>query len=123
MKVEWINRKEKDGCVTFSTAGLTLNIIALRAIGECQYAMIGIDKENKRLLIKPISNNHVVRNDIDPNSLYKVSFSRSYGRISSIDLISSIEEGIGIQVIDRKFISKWDEKENVLLVDFKKEVK
>lgn len=121
MKIIWLNKNSELGIVSFTKSNLTLNKIASTHFKDVEYVMVGLDKEEKKLYIKPIDNNLLVRGDLDKEELFKISISKTYDRISSVVLINLINE---VQdVTNKKFYSKFNEKEEMLIIDLNKEVK
>jgi hypothetical protein len=123
MAIEWLNSKKRNGVATISEGAITFNTTALEPLKSFLYVMIGYDREKKIIAIKPIDYNLSQRGDIDQSMMYKLSVSTSYGRITSKDVVDNIKEVFNKDIIDKKFMTSWDDDSSTLSILLNKEEK
>lgn len=90
MKWEWLANDNTGKAVTFYNSNLTLNKAACNHFEDVGYVLIGIDKENKRIGIKPAKKDDINNEIYSEDMLYKISIGKSYGRISNKSIIEMI---------------------------------
>jgi len=125
MKIEWIYRKDEGGFVTFYETNITLNKIASTYFVDAYAVLIGLDKPNRRLVIKNINKEEALRGDIDKNSIHDIAIKQSYGRINGKKVVSEINEVTNFDFTNgkiHKYKAKWNPGEKILIVDLKEEV-
>src|SRR5574344_155566 len=125
MSIIWLNKKQKDGVATINLSSITLNKTALLPLEVANKVMVGINKEEKEIVIKPIDFNKASRGDLDIETLYKITVKSSYARITSKEIISIICDDFNLSFKDgeaKKYKTMWNEKDNVLLIKIDKEV-
>lgn len=126
MAIVWLNKKQKDGLATFNETSITLNKTALVPMETANMVMIGLDETNHEIIIKPLNDNQAMRGDIEIDSMYKVTINSSYARITSKDVISEIENALNLNFDvkkGKKYKTRWDAKENILIVNMREEEK
>ena len=123
MAIEWLNSKKRGGTATISNGAITFNTTALEPLRSYLYVMIGLDKDKRAIVIKPIDYNLSQRGDVDQSMMYKLSVSTSYGRITSKDVVDNIKEVFNKDIIDKKFMTSWDDDSSTLSILLNKEEK
>ena len=126
MAIVWLNKKQKDGLATFNETSITLNKTALVPMETANMVMIGLDETNHEIIIKPLNDNQAMRGDIEIDSMYKVTINSSYARITSKEVISEIENALNLNFDvkkGKKYKTRWDAKENILIVNMREEEK
>ncbi|HAS56840.1 MAG TPA: hypothetical protein DEF61_04940 [Firmicutes bacterium] len=115
--IEWINQKNRVGVVSLYQTNMTFNSVATESILNAYKVQIGVDEKND-LIVKPISKERFDRGDIDPSGLYDVAIKKSYSRISSTFLLSTIANKLHIRLGSSpyKMDSIWDEENGYLIV-------
>jgi hypothetical protein len=86
--------------------------------------MLGIEKEKKLIIIKPLSKADAHRHDIPDKNKYKITVRASYSRVTNKAFMEEISEfaGIDFDKGTHKFKSDWDPSHQVLIVDLKEAV-
>lgn len=117
MAVKWFSAKEKNGTASFYNTNITLNIVASVPFEYAYRVQVGIDDDNN-IVIQPLSKERVERGDLDEYAIQKISIKKTYARISSTGLMKSIGDALGIELSDSpmKYLTKWDEVENILTI-------
>ena len=82
--------------------------------------MIGIDKKNQLIAVKPVTKREVDLKLYPEENLHKLSIGKGYARISSKNIINEVSSLLGRELNGDKFISNFDEREKMLVVNLKK---
>ncbi len=124
MEINWFNEKPKDCIVTFSAGTLTLNKPATNYFETAYSVMLGTDKKNKLIVIKPLSKADAMRHDIPENKKYKITVRSSYSRVTNKAFIEEVKEMTGFEFVEdtHKYKALWDSKEQILIIDLKEEI-
>ena len=117
MAVKWFSAREKSGTASFYNTNITLNIVASVPFEYAYRVQVGIDDDNN-IVIQPLSKERVERGDLDEYAIQKISIKKTYARISSTSLMKSIGDALGVEFSDSpmKYLTKWDEVENILTI-------
>jgi hypothetical protein len=124
MEIVWFNEKPKDCIVTIAAGNLTLNKPATNFFETAYSVMLGIEKNQKMIVIKPLNKAEAIRHDIPESNKYKITVRSSYSRVANKAFIEEVGNLIGadFNVETKKYKANWQGKEQVLLVDLKEEV-
>lgn len=108
MNFEWSTNDIATKTLTIYETNLTLNKAACHHFEDVNYVLLGVDKENNQIGIKPVTKDDI-NNEIYPKSqLHRISIGKSYGRVSS----KSFVEGLS-HTFDLDFQNKQSYKLNV----------
>ena len=116
---EWVQGNAFSLLVTLYPGNITLNNSAASYFQDVRWVMVGLDKENKRLGIKPVTKREIDLNLVSMNNLIKISIGKGYARISNKLIIQEVSDMIGKEVDGLKLPAEYDEKENMLIVEIK----
>ncbi len=121
MEITWYNDKPKDCVVTIGNGSLTLNKPAIMFFENAYAVMLGVNKEEKVIFIKPLDKGRAMMHDIPDSSKYKITLRSSYGRVTNKAFLNEIVDWFGLDVINNvlKFKASWDSKNEILRVDLK----
>lgn len=124
MQINWFNEKPKDCLVTVATGNLTLNKPATNFFESAYSVMLGFNKDEKLVFIKPLTKEVAVKHDIPENAKYRISVRSSYSRVANKAFISEIADLVNLNLDAQtyKYKANWDSKEKVLVVDLKEEL-
>lgn len=119
--IKWFNVKEKIGIVSLYQNNITLNTTAMYPFDSAYRVQVGVD-ESQQIVIRPITKDVAESGIMDEYSLIKIEMRQSFARISSVALLKSIGEELGLTLskVPLQFESKWDSQENVLIVPTKR---
>ena len=124
MNIVWFNEKPKDCIVTIAAGNITLNKPATNFFENAYSVMLGIEKNQKLIVLKPLSKAEAVRHDIPESNKYKITVRSSYSRIANKAFIDEVGNLIdaNFNLHTKKYKANWQSKDQVLLVDLKEEV-
>ena len=124
MNINWFSKIDKSSFATIYKTNITINKVASLLIEDAYKCQIGLDKESKAIYIKPISKQKYDSNTLDEDSLFNLSVSKTYCRISSTDfvnLVSTITK-IDYTLGKKKYSCSYLKDENMLKIDLTKEL-
>lgn len=124
MEISWFNEKPKDCIVTFNPGNITLNKMATTYFENAYSVMLGIDKDNKLVVIKPLLKAEAQSHAIPDNKKYRITVRSSYSRVTNKAFVEEIAElfSVDISTNPRKFVANWHSKEQILTVNLKEEL-
>lgn len=124
MEITWFNEKPKDCIVTLASGNITLNKPATTFFENAYSVMLGYEKQEKVIVIKPLSKAEAMRHDIPDSNKYKITVRSSYSRVTNKAFMERIAEIATIDLAHepRKYKATWDHKNQILLVDLKEEI-
>ena len=99
---QWIKGNVYKLIATLSDTCITLNNSAANHFADVRWCLIGIDSDELKLAIKPVS---------------KISMGNGYARISNKSLMQSVAELRGAPLLNDKCSCEWDEKNNMLVIN------
>ena len=122
MPIEWFSSYSKDGIATLYDTNITLNKNTIRNIEDAYSVMLGIDKDNKQIVIKPLNKEQDQRGDIPDTQKYKITIRSSYGRIANKDFMRKIESIGNFSLKEpKKFPTFYDEDKHLVIIDLREE--
>lgn len=118
MSLVWFNDNLKDIFATLTNTQITLNKYGATYLDSANKVLLGYDAENSKIVIKPLSKDEVIRGDIPETSLYNVSISASYARVTNKAFLSTVIDLFNLDLPKEGFKYKtvWNEKNKVLEV-------
>lgn len=125
MSVEWFTN-EKEKYATIYESSITLNTVATNYFKNTYSTVIGFDKENNNLLIKPISKEEVDVRNISSDDLHSISIKPSFGRITGKNIIKKLILFFPIDFKNsksHKYICEWSNEEKLLKILLEREIK
>lgn len=120
MEFEWSTNDIAKKTVTIYSTNLTLNKAACRHFEDVNYVLLGIDRNNNILGIKPVSKKEINEELYPEDQLHKISIGKSYGRISNKSFISDFAKEYSFDLSDNKcvkYTAKFDVIHQILLVN------
>lgn len=124
MEITWFNEKPKDCIVTLAPGNITLNKPATTFFESAFSVMLGMDRKNRMMIIKPLNKAESMRHDIPESNKYKITVRSSYGRVTNKAFVDEVSESFGIDLTlaPKKYKATWDHKSDLLFVDLKEEL-
>lgn len=118
--IKWFDAKERRGTASLYSNNITLNTTAMYPLDYAFRVLAGVD-DNKNIVIKPVSKNDVESGTLDESRLLKLETHKSFARISSSVLMRQISEELHFELSKTalKFETRWDDNENVLVINVK----
>lgn len=124
MNIVWFNEKPKDCIVTVAAGNITLNKPATNFFENAYSVMLGIDKDQKLVVIKPLHKAEAIKHDIPESNKYRITVRSSYSRIANKAFIEEVGTLMNVDFNEttKKYKANWQSKDLLLLVDLKEEV-
>ncbi len=120
---EWVSTTSNAPIITLYQNNFTLNSTAASYFENSEWCCVGINKEEKKIALRPVTKREIDLNLIPSHQLHKVSIGKGYGRISNKDIASEVCELLKINGAGEKFHATFDEKEKMLIVDLNDQVR
>lgn len=124
MEIQWFNEKPKDCVVTIAAGNITLNKPATHFFENAYSVMLGIEKNHKLIIIKPLLKAEAIRHDIPESNKYRISVRSSYSRIANKAFIEEVGSLLksNFEPESKRYKATWQHKDQVLVVDLKEEL-
>ncbi|WP_294579775.1 hypothetical protein [uncultured Thomasclavelia sp.] len=120
MEFEWSTNDIAKKTITIYSTNITLNKAACRHFEDVDYVLLGIDRKNKVLGIKPVGKKELNEHIYPEDQLHRISIGKSYGRISNKNFISELATEYNFDLENNKcvkFGAKFDVVHQILLVN------
>ena len=114
---EWVTGNAHALIVRVYPTNITLNASAASFFNDVRYVTIGFNKESLKVAIKPITKREVDLKLVPLEQLHKVSFGKGYGRISNKLVCDEISTLIDQSLTGQRFLSQFDVKNHMLVID------
>jgi hypothetical protein len=124
MEITWFNEKPKDCIVTIAAGNITLNKAATNFFESAYSVLLGMERNQRLIVIKPLSKAEAIRHDIPESNKYKITVRSSYSRVTNKAFIEEISQLLGIDFNQepKKYKASWQSKDQLLMVDLKEEI-
>lgn len=119
MSFEWVSKKPKDGVATLYESNITLNKAASAHFDHAYSVLLGLDREGRRIAVKPISKEEFQIGAIPEEKRHKITVKPSYARVCNKKFMKEISELMDLQLGDNsshKFKTKWSSEESALII-------
>lgn len=122
--IEWFSKKDKVGFATIYPTNITINKNASSEIESSYACMLGIDKEEKHIYVKPISKDDYDAKRYNEESTFILSGAKSYTRVSSTDFVNMISRifDVDFKKQPKKYEAEFNKRDEVLIINLRKEV-
>lgn len=120
MDFEWSTNEVAKKTVTIYSTNLTLNKAACRHFENVQYVLLGLDRNNDILGIKPVDKQQIDDNIYQEDQLHRISIGKSYGRVSNKTFIDELSQLYNLDLQNNqgiKYNAKFDVVHQILLVN------
>lgn len=114
---EWVKGNVHALVLTLYPNNITLNSSAATYFQDVRWCMIGFDRDQNQIAIKPVTKREVDLHLVPLDQLHKVSIGKGYARISNKMIIDEIAVMIDKSIDGLKVNARFDEKENLLIAD------
>lgn len=124
MNFDWATSEVSKNAVTIYQNNITLNKQASSHFEDVSYVLLGFDKEENKLGIKPVYHDDINKQIYPKEQLHRVSIGASYARIANKSFIEQISSNLNINFDDKtsyKFIADFDIIHQILLVNLEEE--
>lgn len=120
MEFEWANSEISTKSITIYQTNITLNRAACTNFENVSYVLLGVDRSNNMLGIKPVTKKALEQDIYHNDKLHKISIGKSYGRISNKAFIETLSQEYNLDLTNNKSIklnAKWDVVHQILLAE------
>lgn len=117
----WVKGNAYTPVATLYTNNITLNQAAVALMQDVRWVMIGLDHDNKKIAIRPVSKQEIERRQVMMQQLHKVSLGKGYARISNKQVMEEITDMLKRELNGVKFEVDFDESSGLLVIDFLKQ--
>jgi hypothetical protein len=118
---EWLTGNAHTMVVTLYNTNITLNNSAAAYFSDVRYATIGINRDLKQFVIKPVTKREVDLKIVQLEHLHKVSIGKGYARISNKIVCDELASIINENLEGQKYIARYDDKEKMLVINLSDE--
>jgi hypothetical protein len=120
----WASKKPLDELATLYEANITLNKSATTYFEDAYIVLLGLDKKDNLIAIKPVTKEEISLGYIPKEQQHNITVKSSYSRICNKLFLKEVSELIGLEFLEHhqayKFHASWDKKENALIIDLNK---
>ncbi len=120
----WASKKPLDEIATLYEANITLNKSATSYFENAYIVLLGLDKGNKMIAIKPVTKEEMSLGYIPEEQRHNITVKSSYSRICNKLFLKEVSDLIGLKYKERhqsyKFKASWNHEENALIIDLNK---
>lgn len=122
--IQWFSKNDKKIIATIYPTNITINKPALEKINFAYACMIGLDEENKKIAIKPLSKSDYDSGYYPKEQLLVLSGGSTYTRISSTDFVSTISSLLSYDFNNgsKRYMCEYSSSDKMIYVDLNKEV-
>ena len=120
MAFVWSTNEISKKTVTIYSTNLTLNTAACKHFENVQYVLLGVDKENNLLGIKPVDKTAIDEGIYPSDQLHRISIGKSYGRVSNKNFIENLAREYHLDLSDKqglKYPANFDVVHQILTVN------
>lgn len=96
MAFEWSTNDIATMTLTIYETNLTLNKAASEYFKDVNYVLLGIDEDNKKIGIKPITKQEIDDEIYPKTQLHRISLGKSYARISNKSFVYDLCQKFGL---------------------------
>lgn len=122
--IQWFSKNEKKATATIYSTNITINKAGADMIGNAYAAMFGLDSDDSKIAIQPISKDEYDSKAFPEDNMFVLSGGKTYTRISSTEFVNRISDFLGydFKKKSKKYSCYYDQHESLLIIDLKKEV-
>ncbi len=124
MGFEWTSRKPIEGVATIYESNITLNKSASAHFEHAYCVLLGMDKEENKIAIKPVTKQEFERGTIPEEKRHKITVRSSYARVSNKRFIEKAAKIAGLELNENnalKFKTMWNDEQDALIIDLNQE--
>lgn len=116
---EWMKGNAYTMIATLATGNITLNSSAMTHFQDIRWVMIGLDRDQETVAIKPIPKRDIDLGLVNMEQLQKISMGKGYARISNKGIMYEIQQMMQDTIDGVKCRCTFDETEGLLIVHTK----
>lgn len=123
-KFEWVSKKPLDDLATLYESNITLNKSATIYFESAYVVLLGLDKGNKLIAVKPVTKEQASLNYIPDEQRHNITIKSSYSRVCNKLFLSEVAELLKLDFTKKnsyKYKAHWNKNEGALIIDLNKE--
>ncbi len=122
--IKWFSKNEKKATASIYSTNITINKTGADMIGDAYAAMVGLDVDDSKIAIQPISKDQYDSKTYPEDNMFILSGGKTYTRISSTDFVNMVGNFLNydFKKKPKKYSCYYDQHESLLIIDLKKEV-
>ena len=120
MSFVWASKKPNEGIATLYESNITLNKSASTHFDHAYNVLLGIDYEQKRIAVKPVTKQEYERGAIPEEKRHKITVRASYARVCNKKFMKEVAELANLDLNDNqayKFKTIWSKTDQALIID------
>ncbi len=120
MSFIWASKKPNEGIATLYESNITLNKSASSHFDHAYNVLLGLDYDQKRIALKPITKQEYERGAIPEEKRHKITVRPSYARVCNKKFMKEVAELADLDLNDNqayKFKTLWSKKDQALIID------
>ena len=120
MSFVWTSKKPNEGIATLYENNITLNKSACSHFDHAYNVLLGIDYDQRRVAVKPITKQEYERGAIPEEKRHKITVRPSYARVCNKKFMKEIADLADLKLQDNqahKFKTLWSQKDHALIID------
>ncbi|MFV0480096.1 MAG: hypothetical protein ACK5LZ_05965 [Anaerorhabdus sp.] len=114
---EWVSATNNVPIMTLYSNNFTLNSAACSFFENTRWCCIGINKEDKKIALRPVTKREIDLKLIPQSQLHKFSLGKGYGRITNKELATEVNNLIQNTEDGVKFHADYNKKEKMLIIE------
>lgn len=118
----WASKKPLDDIATLYEANITLNKSATGYFENAYVVLLGLDRDNKMIAVRPVTKEEINLGYIPPEQQHNITVKSSYSRICNKLFMKEVGELMNLDFTNNqshKFKAYFSEKEKALIIDLK----
>ncbi|HPF42852.1 MAG TPA: hypothetical protein PLP02_05095 [Bacillota bacterium] len=118
----WASKKPLDDMATLYESNITLNKSATAYFETAYVVLLGLDKENLLIAVKPVTKEEIGLGYVPEEQQHNITVKSSYSRICNKLFMQEISDLLHLDFSDNqsyKFKADWSEKDKALLINLK----
>lgn len=120
MSFVWVSKKPKDGVATLYESNITLNKAASSHFEYAYSVLLGLDPNDKKIAVKPISKEEYELGAIPDEKRHKITVRSSYARVCNKKFMKEISSLMNVSLGDssvHKYKAVWSPHDSALIID------
>lgn len=114
---KWISGSVYSLQATFYENNITFNASSASKLMDYAWCMVGFDEEEKKMAVKGVPKTDIERNIVSIENLHRLSMGKGYARISNKNMVQLAQKIAGRNCIGEKLNVRYDDREQLLIVD------
>ncbi len=123
--IQWFRKNDdKKMVATIYPTNITINKPGLEKISNAYAAMVGLDDDEMKIAIKPLTKTEYESHHYPEENLFILSGGKTYTRISSTDFVNYVSMKLNkdFKQEPKKYACDYVREEEMLFIDLRKEI-